>query len=172
MLPTPVPSDLKPRLAIQCDAAAIWRGRFIEEFALAEMAVSEALAALANLPGHRRKIALPHQVGQRFAALTAALDVPGPFSREGVRVVQELTRWTDLFRVRALLCHGSGKIMIGQDGRWRIHLKYLDFRGSKIRADEIEIDQHEADACLELLWSARIRLEGQLKGMLVALNIA
>ncbi|MES3150839.1 hypothetical protein [Sphingomonas faeni] len=149
-----------------CDAAALWRGRFITEFALAETVVSEALAFLAEVAIQGARSLLPHLIGQRFAALKAVVDRNGPFSQEGVRVAKAIEEFTDLHRLRSFLCHGAGIVTIDHHGHWIIALDLLTFRGAEIHRDAMTLHQDEARVMLDQLHGARLRLDGQLRGML------
>ncbi len=149
-----------------CDDANLWRGRFIEEFALAETVVSEGLVFLAGVATEGAKSLLPHLMGQRFAALRSVVDMQGPLGREGVRVASALDEFKELHRLRSFLCHESSTVTVGQDRRWRIVLSLLTFRGAEVQRDSMQID--EAFALLNQLRDARVRLDGQLRGMLAS----
>lgn len=153
-------------LPAPCDAAALWRGRFVTEFALAETIVSEALAFLAEVATQGARSLLPHLIGQRFAALKAVVDRNGPLSREGVRVAKALEEFTDLHRLRSFLCHGASTVTIDRHGHWIIALDLLTFRGAEIHRDAMTLHQDEAGVMLDQLHGARLRLDGQLRGML------
>lgn len=157
----------RPMLACS-DEVNLWRGRFVSEFALAETMVSEGLVSLAELATEGTKSLLPHLVGQRFAALRSVVDVQGPLGREGVRVASALDELKELHRLRSFLCHGSSTVTIGQDRRWRIVLTLLTFRGAEIQRDSMQIDEAESFALLNQLRDARLRLDGQLRGLLAS----
>jgi len=148
------------------DAADLWRGRFISEFALSETIVSEALVHLAKVATEGSRSLLPHLMGQRFTALRTVVDRGGPLSREGVRVAKALEDFTDLHRFRSFLCHGSSTVTVDELGRWTIALDLLTFRGAEIHRDAIRLEQDEAAGLLDHLRGARVRLDGQLRGML------
>ena len=156
------------RIAIRCDEANIWRGRCVEEFGLAEAAVSETLAYLASIPGHGAKMVLPHLIGQRFAALKTEVGEYGSFAEEGWRVFETLDEWNDFHRLRAFLCHGSSTVTLNGRGQWSIIMRLLNFRGGKPEREVMELTARKAALILEELTYARIRLEGQLRGMLAA----
>lgn len=144
-----------------------WRGRAMEEFARAEMAVSEALIQLAAVPGRGEGITLPHLAGQRFSVLAKQVAEGGPHAAQGKGVAQALSEWRDHEALRALLCHGVATITVDHRGRWHLILRLVAFRAGKPVRDMLVLDEEEAAARLQVLHAARQRLEGRLRAMLV-----
>lgn len=64
------------------------------------------------------------------------------------------------------MCHGASTVTIDDDGRWIIALDLLTFRSAEIRRDALTLTQEEAASLLDRIHGARLRLDGQLRGML------
>lgn len=152
------------------DAACTWRGRYVEEFAIAEVIVSEALATLSTFDGSGARSLLPRAVGQRFEALRAVVDAGGPLALVGCRVVKALDDLREHQRRRNFLCHGSSEITADDLGDWRMIPSLTNFRAGAIERSSMQITAAEAALLLEGLRSARLRLDGQLRGMLASLT--
>lgn len=69
---------MEPFVAATAEANE-WRGRCLDTFSRAEIAVTECLLALSQVEEPGAKIRLPHLVGQRIDALSRALEPGGPF---------------------------------------------------------------------------------------------
>jgi hypothetical protein len=150
------------------DEACTWRGRYIEEFAMAEVAISETLATLSTLASSGAKSLLPTAVGQRFEALRAVVGTGGPLVAVGGRVARALDDLHDHRRCRNFLCHGSTDVSTDDLGNWRMTLSLTSFRAGKVGRSAMQITAGEAAVLLKDLRSARLRLEGQLKGLLAS----
>lgn len=156
------------RLSAHTDEACIWRGRYVEEFAMAEVAVSETLATLSTLASSGAKSLLPTAVGQRFAALQAVVGAGGPLASVGGRVAKALDDLREHQRRRNFLCHGSSEVSADNLGDWHMTLSLTSFRAGAIERSSMQITAAEAAVLLENLRSARLRLDGQLRGMLAS----
>lgn len=152
------------------DRVNLWRGQFIEEFTRAEMVVSEALVFLAGVATGGVKSLLPHLVGQRFAALREVVAVNGPFAIAGARVASVLNEFDELHYLRSFVCHGSSKVTQDRYDGWHLTLDLLTFHGAQAVLTVLQLSQTEADTALDRLRSARLRLDGHLKGMLAVLR--
>jgi hypothetical protein len=150
------------------DEACIWRGRYVEKFAMAEVAVSETLATLSTLASSGAKSLLPAAVGQRFDALQAVVRATGPLALVGGRVAKALDDLREHQRRRNFLCHGFSEISADKLGDWQMTLSLTNFRAGKIERSSIQITAAEAAVLLEKLRSARLCLDGQLRGMLAS----
>lgn len=158
-------SDLTINVA---DEVSLWRGRYIEEFAMAEAAVSEALAFLSTIASEGAGSLLPHLVGQRFEALQAVVGAGGPFASVGGRVVKALDDFREHQRYRTFLCHASSEIAVDRSNEWTVTLHLTSFRSRSVERATLYISQSEAASLLERLRNARHRLDGQLCGLLAS----
>lgn len=153
------------------DDVRLWRGRFVEEFALDETLVSEALAFLSDFAVEGRKSLLPHLLGQRFEALKAVVGANGDLAGLGSRVAKALDHFKDFQALRAFICHGHGIVTVEEDGKWVETLHLVTFRGAAIHRESVQITEDEAMLIVEQLRAARVRLDGQLKGMLATFSL-
>lgn len=151
------------------DQVCLWRGRYVEEFAMAEAAVSEALAKLSALASSGGKSLLPHAVGQRIESLRAIAGVAGPLAGVGGRVVRALDDLREHQRRRNFLCHGFSEVSVDGSGNWHLTISLTSFRAGAIERSFMHIAANEAVHLLDGLRSARVRLDGQLRGMLASL---
>jgi hypothetical protein len=151
------------------DEACFWRGRYIEEFAMAEVAVSETLAALSALASSGAQSLLPTAVGQRFEALQAVVGPSGPLASIGSRAAKALNDLCEHRHRRNFLCHSFSEVSADEKGGWRVTFCLTSFRAGAIERSSMHITAAEASILLDKLRSARIRLDGQLRGMLVSL---
>lgn len=152
------------------DEVSLWRGRYIEEFAMAEAAVSEALAYLSEIASAGAGSLLPHLVGQRFEALQAVVGAGGPLASIGVRVAKALDDFREHHRYRTFLCHASSAITVDHSKEWTVALHLTSFRSRTVERATLRITQTEAASRLERLRNARRRLDGQLCGFLASLG--
>lgn len=150
------------------DKACLWRGRYIEEFAVAEVAVSETLATLSTFASSGARSLLPTAIGQRFEALSAVVCANGPLGMIGGRVAEALDDLREHQRRRNFLCHGFSEVSADSLGNWQVKLTLTSFRAGTIDRSTMQITAAEAVVLLEELRSARIRLDGQLRGMLAS----
>ncbi|MCJ2179598.1 hypothetical protein [Novosphingobium album (ex Hu et al. 2023)] len=137
---------------------------------MAEMVVAEALATLSEIASSGARSLLPHLVGQRFEALRAVVGSNGPLSDVGCRVADVLEEFYEFHRYRTYLCHGVSDLSFGHNGDWLITLHMTNFSAGIIKRSNVSITATQAALLLEQLRSARQRLDGQLRGMLAALN--
>lgn len=135
---------------------------------MAEVAVSETLATLSVLASSGAKSLLPTAVGQRFAALQAVVGAGGPLASVGGRVAKALDDLREHQRRRNFLCHASSKVSADNLGIWHMTLSLTNFRAGAIERSSMQITAVEAAVLLENLQSARLRLDGQLRGMLAS----
>ncbi len=145
-----------------------WRGRYVEEFAMAEAAVSEAPAFLSTIASAGAGSLLPHLVGQRFEALQAVVGAGGPLASIGGRLAKALDDFREHQRYRTLLCHASSEIAVDRSNEWTVTLHLTSFRSRGVERATLHISQSEAASLLERLRNARRRLDGQLCGLLAS----
>jgi hypothetical protein len=167
---TPPVLSTHVHLSARTDEACIWRGRYIEEFAMAEVAVSEALATLSTIASRSAKSLRPTAVGQRFEALRIVVGASGPLAPVGGRVARALDDVREHQSRRNFLCHGSSEVWTDHLGDWCMALCLTSFRAGAIERNAMQITAAEAAVLLQELRSARLRLEGQLRGMLASLT--
>ena len=136
---------------------------------MAEVAVSETLATLSTLASSGAKGLLPTAVGQRFEALQAVVRASGPLALVGSRVAKALDDLREHQRLRNFLCHGFSEVSADSLGVWQMTLSLTSFRAGTIERSSMQINAVEAALLLEKLRSARLRLDGQLRGMLASL---
>ena len=124
-----------------------WRGRCIDAFTRAEMAVTDCLVAVVGTD-RGKKIKLPHLVGQRFAALTAAVVPGGPFEVEGRLALPPLKAFEELNVVRTFLCHGVADVTLGRQCRWTavLHIVSLSPKG---RTEDTRVFREDSAAHLQ-----------------------
>lgn len=152
---------------MSCDVDT-WRGQFIKEFALAESAISETLAFLATVASEGAETLTPHLVGARFATMKSLVNPQGPLAVQGYRVALILGEFGRFHTLRNYICHGTSEITFDNHRQWRLSLHLLTFRGTKIERTSVDLTQEEADLALSRLRSARIRLDGQLRGLVAS----
>jgi hypothetical protein len=142
--------DLAPALPREPFVAATaqvneWRGRCLEAFTRGETAVTECLAILGQVKGRGDKVKLPHLVGQRLEALSAAISADGPFAAEAGKAAAATL---DLYRrqagLRNLLCHGTSKVTLDSKGRWTVVLRLVMLRSREISRESLAVTQEEA----------------------------
>jgi hypothetical protein len=112
-------ADLQPSIPVELFAEARarvneWRGRCVDGLVRAEAAVTECLLAMSEVPERGGKVALPHLVGQRYAALAAAISEGGAFASEGAQLVAALGAFREYDVLRTALCHGVGRVTLDQ----------------------------------------------------------
>lgn len=156
------------QLSAHTDETCTWRGRYVDEFAMAEVAVSETLATLSTLASSGAKSLLPTAVGHRFAALQALVSSGGPLASVGGRVAKALDDLREHQLRRNFLCHGSSEVSADYLGDWHMTLSLTSFRAGAIERSSMLITAAEAAVLLENLRSARLRLDGELRGMLAS----
>lgn len=144
-------------------AANAWRGKAIQLFAQAELAVSEALELLAAFPGRGEKVRMRRLVGQRFEDLAGAL--ADPFNEEGTRAAEALERFRQHEELRPLLCHGVAKLALDRNGRWLIVLKLVAFRGRATQHVSRTIEEQDADQLLTRIRDDCRRLTSALQSL-------
>ncbi len=137
---------------------------------MAEVAVSEALATLSTIASSGAKSLLPTAVGQRFDALRIVVGASGPLAPVGGRVAKALDDLREHQHRRNVLCHGSSEVSTDHLGDWCMTLSLTSFRAGAIERNAMQITAAKAAVLLNELRSARLRLEGQLRGMLVSLT--
>lgn len=150
------------------DEACLWRGRYIEEFAMAEVAVSETLATLSGFASSGAKSLLPTAVGQRFEALQAVVGPSGPLASVGSCAAKALDDLGEHRHRRNFLCHSSSEVSADGRGGWLMTLCLTSFRAGAIERSSMHITAAEASILLDKLRSARHRLDGQLRGVLAS----
>ncbi|MBC3941160.1 hypothetical protein [Sphingomonas albertensis] len=89
-----------------------WRKQFVQAFASAESAVSEALLGLSGIPGPGDHIRLRHLIRQRFQDLADALDASGPVAAEGVIAAFCLAAFRIHEPLRTVVGHGVFRIAL------------------------------------------------------------
>ncbi|MGP7795597.1 hypothetical protein [Sphingomonas sp. CLY1604] len=149
-------------------AASCWLGRFVQEFACAEAVVSEALAFLASQASCGGPSLLPHLIGQRFEALRQVVAADGPLAASGARVADILGEFDDLHRHRTFICHGSASVTADLCVGWRIEFNLVAFRKATVERETMTLTNPEAAVILHRLRQLRVRLDGQLRGMMAS----
>lgn len=122
-----------------------WRGRGLNSFTRGEAAVTECLLALSTAPGRDGLVALPHLLGRRFDALTAAIGVNGPFAPEGRHATNSLARFRSCTELRNMLCHGVTDITLDQKGRWTAVIRLAALRSGRVAREVLVIREEEAE---------------------------
>jgi hypothetical protein len=125
-------------------AISEWRGQMIQSFALAELAVSEALLVMVESGDSGKRPKLPHLVGQRSAELAARLAdplFPGTHARPAAKAVERFRRHEPL---RTLLCHGVLTVSLTRCGRWVAEFRMLAFKAGSAERSARAIDEGEA----------------------------
>lgn len=129
-----------------------WRGRCLEAFTRGETAVTECLAVLGKVQGRGDKVKLPHLVGQRLEALSAALGTDGPFAPEGGKAAATIDLYCRHAALRNLLCHGTSKVTLDSKGRWTVVFRLVVLRGREVSRESLAITQDEAATlCTEIV---------------------
>jgi hypothetical protein len=137
--------------AIFADVNA-WRGACVHHFSAVEMAVTETLFALSEVPAGGSAIRLRHLIGQRLEDLTAALAPGGPFADAGKAAQRELVQYRERHEdFRNLLCHGFAKVAVERSGRWILVIRALAIRTGKAERSTLVIDHNEAMTRLDSL---------------------
>lgn len=144
-----------------------WRGACLHHFSAVEMAVTETLVALSAAGGQDRAVRLRQLIGQRFDDLAAAIGPGGPFAGEGQAAFAALSRYREQHEAfRALLCHGSIKILIDQSGQWTLVVRTLSIRSRQAERGLCVLERAEAQLRLTSLKSEGQKLAsllGQLR---------
>ncbi|MCD2323199.1 hypothetical protein LQ953_04105 [Sphingomonas sp. IC-56] len=122
-----------------------WRGKNLDIFSRTEAAVTETLLALRSVGRRGEVVKMPHLVGQRYAALDAAIGPIGPFAAEGKKAIAALTEFDAHTRIRTMLCHGVGDILLDRHGRWTVLLRNLSLSVDQAERDSLLLSQDEAD---------------------------
>lgn len=135
------------------------------------MAVGEALARLHVLASIGARSLLPAAVGQRFEVLRSLVAPGGPLVQVGCRVAKALDDLSEHRCLRNFLCHGSSEVSIDGQSAWRLTLSMTSFRSGAIERSTMQVTDEEAAVLLQDLRLARLRLDGQLLGMLASLTI-
>lgn len=143
------------------NAVNTWRGRCIDAFARAEQAVTETLLAMAEAP-RGTPPRLRHLVGQRFDDLSIAVGAEGPFHAEGKTALKMLTDFRQHDELRALMCHGVGKVTLNRRGRWTVVTRVLALRARQPVRTVFVFEEHEADALARELARASQNLCSEL----------
>jgi hypothetical protein len=95
-----------------------WRGQCLATLARAETAVTKCLPYVLARAAVRDRPKQIHLIGQRYAALDAALasnSWSGRHSAKALKAVREMAAYHHL---RVLLCHGTATISIDRRGTW------------------------------------------------------
>lgn len=153
-------------------AANAWRGRCLDLFARSESAVSETLLVLANTPERGTLVRLLHLVGQRFEELANLIGPAGAFALEGKASSAALSVFRTHEDLRVSLCHGVGKVVLDQQGRWLLLLRTLAFRSKQPQRMVRVVEANEADEIVNSLRSAGQRLVSELAKLRHALGSA
>ncbi len=157
-----------PRIAFEAaqDAAAAWRGRCLDVFARSEAAVTETLLVLAAVKGRGTSLKLPHLVGQRYDALSHAIDAGGAFADEGTAAAQAVAEFRKHDGFRTQISHGVFTVTLDHRGQWHLISRVLALRTGRASRDLFVTEQTEAAAILALLEKDGSRLRsvlGQLR---------
>lgn len=134
-----------------------WRGACLHHFSSVEMAVTETLLALSEGSAQGETIRLRQLIGQRFEDLASAIGPGGPFLKAGEAALAALARYRDQQETfRALLCHGTIKVVIDQHGQWTLIIRSLSIRSRQPERGLMVLERAEAQARL-----AELKTEGQ-----------
>lgn len=153
-----------------------WRGRCLDAFSRAELAVTEGLAALSQVEGRGANVHLPHLIGQRFESLTELFAGGGAFEIEGSPALPELKSFRGHTDLRTALCHGVGRVTLDRRERWTLVLRVTTFRTKSLSHSVFAVTEDEATAVLvdvrqasqrlcAKLATVRARVEGKEKGL-------
>jgi len=142
--------SLKPALPLELFNEAIarvneWRGRCLDGFARAEMAVAECLAAMSEAGDKAPRVGPPQLVGQRYEVLAAAIAAGGPFAAQAGGVASVLERFRAHHDLRNMLAHGVGRVTLDRSGRWTVVLKVMTSRGGRACHDAMALTEREAE---------------------------
>jgi len=140
------------------DAVTAWRGRCMDLFARSEAAVTQTLIDLAAAQRIGVSIKLPHLVGQRFDALSAAIGPEGDFADVGK--VAAGFRQHDAFRT--YITHGVFTVTLDQHGRWHLGARVLALRSGRESREVFVTEQSEAAEILVKLEKDSSRLRSSL----------
>ena len=132
-----------------------WRGRCLASFTRVEMAVSEALVALA---ASRGDVSLPHMLGQRLEVLREMLDAGG----SATELSSTLARFASHLPLRVFLTHGDARVTMDREGRWQAVLTVLALKRSGAEKSFLVLEEIEAQAIARALGRDRQRLVTRL----------
>lgn len=139
-----------------------WRGRCLDAFSRAELAVTEALAALSQAEGRGANVHLPHLIGQRFEALMEQFASGGAFEIEGGAALPELKSFRGHADLRTALCHGVGRVTLDRRERWTVVLRVTTFRTKCLSHTVTALTEDEASSILVEVRQASQRLCAKL----------
>jgi len=142
-----------------------WRGGCIQCFAKAELAVTEALAALSEAPG-QSEVKLRHLVGQRFQDLADALAAREPKSKALNKAIGALDQFRKHEDLRVHLAHGSATIAQTRNGDWLVVMQHKAFKSGKLTDYDLTIFEADARQILAELRTDSLRLAQCLKSLL------
>jgi hypothetical protein len=129
-----------------------WRGSCMHHISAVEMAGTEALLALSEVPSKGGTIRLRQLVGQRFEDLSAAIGPNGPFADAGGAAYLALSQYREHQEAfRALLCHGVFKVTVDPHHQWTLVIRSFSVRARQAERALLVIDQAEAQARLTSL---------------------
>lgn len=145
------------------NAAALWRGLALQQFAYAEAAVTDTLALLSAIKDPGTEIGLPLLVGQRFDALARAVGPEGPFVKQGGKVSAALADFQRYDALRPTLTHGVIKVAVCKNAEWVALLSVQKFRNGEIVRDTYVLEGSSAEERLRALTQAANRLRNVLR---------
>lgn len=159
--------DLCPALPQQpfADATACvneWRGRCLDAFARAEAAATECLMAMAEVKDRGATVRLPHLAGQRFESLAVAFAQDGAFAAEGAAALTAVDAMRARSGVRAMLCHGVGRVTLNRNGKWTLVLRLTTLRNRQIIRDVLVVTEAEAGQLRDEIGRASQTLSAKL----------
>lgn len=165
---TTVGIDWKP-LALEVNA---WRGACMQDFAQAEMAVSETLHCLSKIDAFKPHIRLRHLVGQRFQDLADALSSDVPTGRVGLAAGKALTEFRLHESLRVHLAHGDGTLAMKRAGKWLTIFRHTHFKAGERLESVLVIERDEEALQLKKLRQDRQRLCDTLRNLRAAQECA
>jgi len=126
------------------ERANAWRGRCTDTLARGEAAVTDCLLRMVDDAERGAKLKAERMLGQRLQALANAVGPDGPFAAEGKAAAAKLNAFREHEALRAMLCHGKGKVTVDGSGRWTLILTNVEIRGGKPTRNVQVIDEVEA----------------------------
>ena len=115
----PIKSHLRTALAAATDEANQWRGRCVNLFACAEVAIGTGLAA--REPGKK----LPMLISQKAQRLSKCV--------ESDAARKALGDFAVLLADRTALTHGAGRLWVSDGGNWLLTLDWSTSKGPERR---------------------------------------
>jgi hypothetical protein len=166
----PIVESCAPKWSEINTAINVWRGASLQCFAEAEKAVTETLLALKAVEGRGQGVEIEHLVGQKLAALAKAINVDGPFAKEGKKAAKALASFREFDDLRKQLCHGMCTPATQQNNEWLVVIRQLVVRGGDADlvigvvtqaelADRLKTLKRRAQTLRDVLRNLRMKLE-------------